>query len=152
MNETPSRPAGRSSFIVVAIVVAVIAVPFFLKPHNNSPTGSATPTGNLSAPPAAGKLVMYDFYTDWCGWCKKLDAEVYPQADVQKAMQAFEFRKVNAEGDSASRALAAKYNVTGFPTIVFVDSKGTEIHRITGYEPADQFAAEVNDVATKAGR
>jgi thiol:disulfide interchange protein len=157
MNETPSRPNGRSTWLVITLIAGVIAIPFFLQPKHTSNTGeSRTPAsspsqlGNPAAPSASGKIVMLDFYTDWCGYCKKMDAEVYPDTAVQAAMKPFELRKVNAEQGDANKALAAKYNIQGFPTIVFVDSKGVEIHRIVGYEPAGQFATELGTVAAKA--
>ena len=44
------------------------------------------------------KLVMVDFYTDWCGWCKELDKTVYTNRDVQQIAEVhFVSVKVDAE-------------------------------------------------------
>lgn len=153
MNETPSRPQGRTTWLVVALIVGVIAIPFLLQPKHstNAPGSSASAGGSsiLGDKSTTGKVVMLDFYTDWCGYCKKLDEEVYPEAGVKQAMAAYEFRKINAEQGDANHALAQKYKVDGFPTIVFVDPKGNEVHRIVGYEPAAQFAEELNTLTAK---
>ena len=36
----------------------------------------------------SGKPVFIDFTTDWCGWCRKLEADTYSQASVGEAMKA----------------------------------------------------------------
>ena len=156
MNETQPRPQGRSAWLVVALIIGVIAIPFFLQPKHspNTPsapgaTSSAGATSTLGDKSTTGKVVMLDFYTDWCGYCTKMDEEVYPQADVKTAMAAYEFRKINAEQGDANKALAEKYQIHAYPTIVFVDAKGNEVHRIEGYEPAAQFADELKTLTAK---
>ena len=32
------------------------------------------------------RLVFVDVYTDWCGWCKKMDAGTFNQSDVAKLL------------------------------------------------------------------
>jgi len=91
------------------------------------------------------KIVMIDFYTGWCGWCKKLDEEVYKDKDVAVFANANQINwKIDAEkGEGPS--IAKKYGVDGFPTIVFVDSEAKEIDRISGYVPAMEFLEIMKD-------
>jgi thiol:disulfide interchange protein len=84
--------------------------------------------------------VMIDFYTDWCGWCKKLDSETYVDNQVVAAAVDFVSVKINADLD---RETASRYKITGFPTILFVDAAGSEIHRVIGYRPAQDFLREM---------
>jgi thioredoxin-related protein len=106
------------------------------------------------------KLVMVDVFTDWCGWCKKLDRDVYPDAEVQKELHAyFAAAKVNAESSvvhaidgkqMTERELAQRWKVTGFPTIVFLTSKGELIQALPGYLPPKQFAQVLRYMGTRS--
>jgi len=91
------------------------------------------------------KLVMIDFYTDWCGWCKRLDAVVYTDAGVIQAAQQVIPVRINAEKEGL--AAAQHYGVTGFPTILFINKRGALIGKIGGFEYAGAFTQYLTDVA-----
>ena len=76
------------------------------------------------------KPLMVDFYTEWCGACKMMDAEAYTNADVIRASQKFVMVKVDAE----KRAdLAQKFKVDGYPTLVWLDNSGNVLNSSPGY-------------------
>jgi len=170
------RPAAYRVAIAV-LVVTVLAVFLAGCPKANPPAPSTTGAPVTSAvpkaaptastPPATGgagpawvtgmeagkekataqkKPMMVDFYADWCSWCKKLDEETYTDATVMEKAKAFVCVKVNADEDKAS---ATKYKAEGLPTIVFLDASGNEIHRVTGFEPAPEFATEMQTALDK---
>lgn len=99
-----------------------------------------------SALTEAGKKsqpVMVDFYTDWCGWCKRLDATTYQDASVGAACRDLVCVKVNAEKE---RGIAQRFSVMSYPTIVFLDSSGEFVDHIVGYLPPDGFRTKVGQV------
>jgi protein disulfide-isomerase len=80
--------------------------------------------------------------SDWCGWCIKLDKEVFSKKDFASyatknlVMLKLDFPKnikQSEEMKKANRALADKFKIEGFPTIVLINSDGKEINR-TGYQ------------------
>lgn len=97
----------------------------------------------------SGKPVLVDVYTDWCGWCKRMDRDVYARADVRAYLaKRFVTIKLDAEGADSeswrggsytSRSLAAQFRVTGYPTTIFLDSRGEHLVNVPGYVPADRF-------------
>jgi thiol:disulfide interchange protein len=91
----------------------------------------------------SGMPVMADFYADWCGWCKKLDKEVYVNPEVAVLAEKFVSAKINADID---RENSAKYNITGLPTIVFLDPDGELVHTIVGYMDAADFVETMSEV------
>lgn len=97
----------------------------------------------------SNKPAMVDVYTDWCGWCKRLDKDVYTNADVAALAKDFVCIKLNPEKDKAN---GSKFKVEGFPTIIFTDAKGNEIHRVVGYKPAAAFLGEMKVAKEKAAK
>jgi thioredoxin-related protein len=100
---------------------------------------------------ASGKPLFLDFATGWCGWCKRLDKDVFSRADVADAMKAYVAAHVDAEEKTEGVGLAERYHVHGFPTLVVVDASGDEIDRIVGYLPAPAFLTEVGRIARGEG-
>jgi thiol-disulfide isomerase/thioredoxin len=81
--------------------------------------------------------------SDWCPPCKALTANVFEKPafeDFAKAnvvLVKFDFprRKEQEEAlKTANQAMAKKYQVQGFPTIILVSSSGEEIARKVGYD------------------
>lgn len=104
------------------------------------------------------KKVIVDVYTDWCGWCKKMDKNVYGNSDIKKIIEEdFIFVKLDAEGSGKNSyngksytdsELAAHFQVSGYPTTVFLEPDGKIIeykydkftmNNLPGYYPSDDF-------------
>ncbi len=99
------------------------------------------------------RKIFIDVYTDWCGWCKRMDestfvdpavaeylnANYYPvkfnaeqQEDVLFNSKTYSFRK---NGSRGYHELAAEWlnNRLSFPTVVFLDDVQNVIQPIPGY-------------------
>lgn len=92
------------------------------------------------------KPIMVDFYTEWCGWCKKLDSDTYTDSAVKKLAE--EFICVKLDGDK-ERDLVRKYNISGYPTIIFLNPDGTVVKQVVGYEGPADFAKTMKGVLEK---
>lgn len=90
-----------------------------------------------------GRPIMIDFFADWCGWCKRLDADVYTADPVIKVSKKFISVKLNTETDDEGRTLAAKHQIESLPTILFVNASGEIVGKIQGYMPAPAFAEKM---------
>lgn len=90
----------------------------------------------LAAAKQSDKPVMADFYTDWCGFCKRMDREVLSQPAIIKTLAGFEAVKVDGE---ARADLVDRYGIRGYPTFLFVDADGRELYRASGYSPPKPF-------------
>ncbi|MHB9154226.1 MAG: thioredoxin family protein [Endomicrobiales bacterium] len=91
----------------------------------------------------SGKPVMVDFYADWCGWCKKLDREVYTVNDVIKLSKEFVNVKVNTDKNPEE---ARRYKVQGLPTVVFLGPNGDVLEEFVGYRAAPDFIRVMKEI------
>ncbi len=99
----------------------------------------------LAKAKSENKIVMIDFVTDWCKWCIETDNKVYKRPDVYEYANTYQINwKIDAEKGEGPD-LAKKYNVKGYPTIIFVDGDGNEVDRIYGYIFADEFLQKMKD-------
>jgi len=97
------------------------------------------------------KPIFIDFFTDWCGWCKKLDKDVFSQASVAEVMKAMVAVHADAEDKGEYQELAKKYGAHGYPTMVVVTAKGEEVDRIVGYMPPAGFTKEIARILSGEG-
>ena len=77
-----------------------------------------------------GKPLFIDFETTWCGPCKIMDEWVYTADAVVDA--ATSTIAVKVDGDERLD-LKDRFGVSGFPTVILVDSDGRELRRMSGY-------------------
>ena len=93
---------------------------------------------------ASNKLLLIDFTgSDWCGWCIRLDREVFSKPEFREyatknfiLLEAdFPRRKeLSAEVKAQNLELAQRYRIEGFPTIVVLDGTGKKVGEL-GYTP-----------------
>jgi thioredoxin-related protein len=89
------------------------------------------------------KLVLVDFYTDWCGWCKRLDSDVFAKESFLAAAAGVVGVKVNAEREPA---LQRKYRVTSYPRLFFLGPDGAILEQVRGYLNLNDFTEKVKAV------
>ncbi|WP_226064083.1 thioredoxin family protein [Kaistella polysaccharea] len=96
------------------------------------------------------KLLFVDAYTTWCGPCKMMAKNVFPQPKVGEFYNAnFINSKIDMEkGEGID--LAKKYNVRAYPTYLFINGDGELIHRVTSYYDAPEFIEVGKDAVDPA--
>ncbi len=94
------------------------------------------------------KKVVIDFYADWCIPCKELDGMTFTDEKVIKLLKDFTALKVDMTKSASpeTEAIRKKFNIIGMPTILFFDSNGKEVNRITGFVPPEEFAKILENI------
>lgn len=88
---------------------------------------------------AENKKVFIDFYTVWCGPCKLMSRDVFPDAEVGAYFNSkFVCYQINAE-DKAFEAEVKKYKISAYPGLVITDAAGNMLGQQFGALDAAHF-------------
>lgn len=100
----------------------------------------------LAKAKSEGKPVFLDAMTSWCGPCKLMSKEVFPDPAVGAFFNTkFVSIKMDMErGEGAN--VSNRYKVSVYPTLLFVDGDGVVQHRSVGYHSPE----ELVELAKKA--
>jgi thioredoxin-related protein len=97
------------------------------------------------------KKIFVDVYTTWCGPCKQMDKEVYPDSALGALMNST-FISIKLQADSTvadneyvqnwradTRALVAAAKISGYPAYLFFNSDGKLIYKEIGFRDVSAF-------------
>ena len=146
-------------FISAALLLGILFSGFILsveEPIEDAPSDSKEKKINWVSIEEVEKLtkenpkkIFVDVYTDWCGWCKRMDATTFTDEEVVAYVNENYYAvKLNAESkDNISlkgihttpAELARSFRVSSYPTIVFIDETFHNITPVPGYRKAKEF-------------
>ncbi|MEM6785152.1 MAG: DUF255 domain-containing protein [Bacteroidota bacterium] len=99
--------------------------------------------------PQDGDFILLAGYATWCGWCDKIDQDVYGDETVQAYLnEHFQSVRVNTESRAVMQfadasvmeaQLAADLGMRGTPTTVFMKPDGSQHWVLPGYREAPEF-------------
>ncbi|MEZ4650606.1 MAG: DUF255 domain-containing protein [Candidatus Eisenbacteria bacterium] len=95
------------------------------------------------------KIIMVDFFTHWCHWCKVLDEKTYSDPRVVEASRAMVNVKVNA---GTYVDIAKKYGVSAYPTVAFLKPDGSLRMSVRGFRPPESFLPQMESALAVGGQ
>ncbi len=98
---------------------------------------------------ARGKIVMLDFYADWCVACKELEEFTFNDPSVKKALENTVLLQADVTANSPEEvALLNKFKLFGPPGIVFYNKSGHEVAplKVIGYQAPEDFIKVLNQL------
>jgi thiol-disulfide isomerase/thioredoxin len=98
-----------------------------------------------------GKLLFVDAYAVWCGPCKWMDKNVFVDQSVGDYFNA-NFVNLKLDMETADGGtFNSKFPVRAYPTFLFIDSKGTIIHKVEGSLGGAELIEEGKKAKAKMG-
>lgn len=107
------------------------------------------------------KMVLLDFTgSDWCGWCIKLDKEVFSKPKFKEyakenlVLVEVDFpqgKRLPKKTKEQNEKLKAEHGIRGFPTIVVLDPEGKKVGQLGYMEGGPEaFIAALEKLKTKS--
>ena len=125
-----------------AIISALIAMAGIMPAAAQTEFRHITFDEAKTAAKAEGKLIFVDFYTQWCGPCKRMAANVFPKKEIGDYLNPnFVCLKLDAEAEGA--ALAKTVEVKAYPTLMVFDADGNKLGSFAGMKDGQDFITAV---------
>ncbi len=107
-----------------------------------------------------GKLILVDVWAPWCGWCKKMQNEVYPELS-EKLNKEFILTRLNRDDNETKKEfqslsltplrLAQKLKIRSVPAIVFLSPNGNYEFHISGFIDSDELERVLEYAVSNVG-
>lgn len=97
---------------------------------------------------AENKLVMVDFFATWCGPCRMLDENTWPDAKVRREVEE-KVVAIRVDVDKEPE-LTSRYQVEAFPTVLFLKADGRVAGQLVGYLAPEEFLPRAREIVEEA--
>jgi len=159
---------SAARILIIALLIAGCrptdeTEPAIISTGNVLPAPMSWPTFDEAVLTASqtGKPILIDIYAPWCGWCRKMQQDVYTDADLVAYVQNnFAYGRLNIDDPEtlhtfqgymlSSQELGYSLGAEGTPTTVFLKNDGTYIAKCAGYWGKDDLNVALRYVATGA--
>lgn len=107
----------------------------------------------LAKAEAEDKLIFVDAYASWCGPCKRMSANVFPDQRVGEFYNKnFVSLKWDMEKDEHGIKFRKKFPVSAFPTLFYIDFTGELVQQVRGAQAVEQFITTGKQALAKVDR
>ncbi|MCK5879949.1 MAG: thioredoxin family protein [Holophagae bacterium] len=143
---------GKTGIIFLVFFLAAFIMGAYYQ-KNTIPEYQKQISQSIATAHENNKMMILDFYADWCAACKELDEYTWSDPKVEKAlnenavMLKLDFTLTSKEGAE----LQKKYGVKGLPTVIITDKEGKELKRFSGFLKPEPFLALFDKAKKDAG-
>jgi TolA-binding protein len=141
---------SRGLIIAIAVAgVATLIIPLVLMTRSDALPWEHDFTTALAQAKERNQMVVAYLYTDWCTYCKKMEAETFPSDQVKSEAGRYVWLKLNPEKDQDGARLRQQYGVSGYPTFLFLDGNGNRLNQVEGFMPPETFLQALAALSTR---
>ncbi|RDV16664.1 thioredoxin family protein [Pontibacter diazotrophicus] len=92
------------------------------------------------------KAIFLYAYTPSCRWCRQMEKEVFTDKEVADYYNSrFVSYKIDIEDGAEGEALAGKYGINAFPTYMYFNKEGVQVHQSGSAKSAEEFILDGKD-------
>jgi thiol:disulfide interchange protein len=102
---------------------------------------------------AEHKLIFMDVWTEWCGWCIKLQKDTFPSPEAQAALGKMVPLSIKTQlrngTPTPDQGIEVQFKVDAYPMLIILDADGREVERKAGFLQPKPFGDWLQGVARK---
>lgn len=125
--------------IALVVAVAVVAVVVVSMRDHTAFNWENSYDAGIERAQGEGRFAIVYLHTDWCSYCKRMEAETFPDQRVREEASRYVWVRLNAEKDAEGARLRRQYDVAGYPTFLVFDKRGRRIDQLEGFLPPQEF-------------
>lgn len=95
------------------------------------------------------QLIFVDLFADWCGWCHRMEQEVFPSQAFQTATDKMVLLRLNTEDGGEGTKLSQQFAVSSLPTFLILTPDNMVAAMIRGYAPSKEFVDTMKESLVK---
>jgi len=140
------------NYLKLFALVALFSLSSFSKPHEEKLVWLGWNEGYQKAVKNK-KILLVDAYTDWCGWCKRMDRDTYTNQEVIKKINEYfipvkfnpEIKNIVYKLDDQTLTPQQLYSQltrgesTGYPTVYYIFTNKKSVFIDAGYKDPESF-------------
>jgi len=108
------------------------------------------------------KIMLVDVYTEWCGWCKRMDKDTYAKPNIASELNknyvsvkfnpevtgvTYTYNGKNYDGPGLAGAISNN-SISGYPTTVFINPNSHKTKIEVGYKNEADMSVILVDIQT----
>ena len=145
------KPKTMKVRIIALLLIAAISTAFII-PQQESEIKWLDFNKGYALAKKKNKIMLVDVYTEWCGWCKRMDRDAYAKGNIIQAVNedfvavkfnpevqgvVYEYNGKKYNGEQLAAAISNN-RINGYPTTIFLYPKTKQSEIVVGYKNAEQ--------------
>lgn len=130
-------PSPVARLLAASAIVLTAAVPATAGEWLTDPETAFRVAGEREVP------LLVDLYAEWCGWCKKLDREVFSTPEFQRFTEDYVLLRVDVEDGAEGSALQDRYGAVELPTLLVLTPRNSLIGSAVGFHPTAEMTSRI---------
>lgn len=128
----------KKLFLLIPVLLVVVMVAARCAPPEGIQFYDKSWQEVLKKAKAEHKPIFLDIYASWCGPCKMLKRETFPDKEAALYFNAH-FVSTSFDGEKGDGVmLARKYKIEGYPALFILDESGEVLNSTLGFMSADE--------------
>lgn len=129
MRRLPSFLTGLALLTVTSLPVGAAELSGWMSSLEDAKKSATT----------SGKPILVDLYAEWCGWCKRLERQVYSTPRFKEYASRFVLLRVDVEDRGEGSRLQQRFEAFSLPTTLIVDAELVSVGKVEGFLPVESY-------------